>query len=172
MSSKLAAEIEAILDAGRDMTVATIHGLDGSPHATVVSFVSEGRRLYFGCSPTSQKARNLEQDPRIALTVTLPYRDWAQIRGLSAQGRAQRVPLGSEADAVALLFARKFSEIPQFVGGVAGDIALFEVTLSTVAVLDYRQGFGHVTHVGPAMAATGFAAPGSVAGPPAETHNV
>lgn len=172
MTAKLAAEIEAILSEGRDMTVATIGAADGSPHATMVSYASAGQRIYFGCSPASQKARNLELDPRIAITITLPYRDWAEIRGLSAQGQARRVPLGSEADEVALLFARKFSEIAQYVGGVVGDIALFEVTLSTVAVLDYRQGFGHVTHVGPGMAVTGFAAPGSIAGPPREARDV
>lgn len=166
MTPSLAAEIEAILAEGRDMTVATILA-DGSPHATTVSYASAGQTIYFGCSPASQKAQNLARDPRVALTITLPYRDWAEIRGVSAQGRARRVPAGSATDAAGLLFAQKFSEIAQYVSGASEDIALFEVTPAAVALLDYRRGFGHVTY-NRNDAAPGLAPWGLVAGPPVE----
>lgn len=145
MTPKLEAEIEAVLDEGRDMTLATVQP-DGAPHATTVSYASTGRSIYFGCSPDSRKAQNLAADPRVALTVTLPYRDWAEIRGVSAQGRVRRLAPGPEADAAALLFAQKFSEIAQYVDGAGPDIALFEVTLGAISLLDYRLGFGHVVH--------------------------
>ena len=83
-------EVRAILEAGQDMTVATLMP-DGAPHAVVVSYASEGLAIYFGCAPDSQKARNLARDPRVAATVTLPYRDWGEIRGLSIAGRAARL---------------------------------------------------------------------------------
>lgn len=170
MHTKLAAEIEAILTEGQDMTVATILS-DGAPHATTVSYASDGQAIYFGCSPTSRKAENLARDDRVALTITLPYRDWSEIRGLSVMGRARRVASGPASDAVALLFAQKFSEIAQYVSGTSGDIALFEVTPSAIAVLDYRRGFGHVTHTRP-EAAVGLASAGFVAGPPVEAGDV
>ncbi|WP_293678664.1 pyridoxamine 5'-phosphate oxidase family protein [uncultured Phenylobacterium sp.] len=147
MSQPLEADILAILAEGRDLTLATV-GADGAPHAVVVSYASGGPTIYFGCSPDSQKARNLAADDRVALTVSLPYRDWGEIRGLSISGRARQVPAGEAQDEVALLFTRKFSEIAQYVAGAGdADLALFAITPEVIGVLDYRQGFGHVEHV-------------------------
>ncbi|HEY0647916.1 pyridoxamine 5'-phosphate oxidase family protein [Phenylobacterium sp.] len=146
MPQHLVSDILAILVEGQDMAVATTFP-DGAPHAVTVSYVSEGLALYFGCSPGSQKARNLDHDDRLAITVTLPYRDWSQIRGLSLCGRARPVAPGLEQTRVAALFAAKFSEIAQYVSDVGDDLALFEVTPEVIGVLDYRRGFGHVEHV-------------------------
>lgn len=146
MSQHLVPDILAILSEGRDMTLATTLP-DGGPHAVVVSYASDGLTIYFGCSPASQKARNLARDDRVALTVTLPYRDWGQIRGLSLCGRAHPVAAGEAQDRVALLFAAKFSEIAQYISTAGEDLALFAVTPEVIGVLDYRKGFGHVTHV-------------------------
>lgn len=140
------AEIEAVLSEGRDMTVATVMP-DGSPHATVVSFASDGQVIYFGCAPNSQKARNLGRDPRVALTITLPYRDWGEIRGLSIQGRVERLAPGEEMDRAGLLFMQRFSEIAQYISTDTAELAMFRVTPQEIGVLDYRKGFGHVDHV-------------------------
>lgn len=147
MSQHLVSDILEILAEGQDMAVATISP-DGGPHAVTVSYASEGLKLYFGCSPASQKARNLDRDGRVAITLTLPYRDWSQIRGLSLTGRARAVPPGLAQVRVAALFAAKFSEIAQYVSGAGGDdLALFEITPEVVGVLDYRRAFGHIEHV-------------------------
>lgn len=140
------AEMTAILAEGRDLTLASV-GPDGAPHAVVVSYASDGLTIYFGCSPHSRKAQNLEADDRVAVTVTLPYRDWAEIRGLSISGRAHRLPPGEARDRAGLLFLEKFSEVAQFVATPADDLALYEVLPEVVGILDYRQGFGHVEHV-------------------------
>lgn len=144
--TQLVPDILEILGEGLDMTVATTL-VDGAPHAVVVSYVSQGLALYFGCSPGSQKARNLERDDRVAATVTLPYRDWSQIRGLSICGRARRVTADAEQSRVANLFATKFSEVAQYVSDAGDDLALFEISPEVIGVLDYRKGFGHVDHV-------------------------
>jgi len=147
MSQHLVPDILAVLAEGQDMTVATTFA-DGAPHAVTVSYASEGLALYFGCSPRSQKARNLDRDDRVAITVTLPYHDWSQIRGLSLSGRARPVSPERAQTRVAALFAAKFSEIAQFISDVGDEgLALFEVTPEVVGVLDYRKGFGHVEHV-------------------------
>ena len=140
-------DVLAVLAEGRDMTLATLLE-DGAPHASTVSYASDGLAVFFGCSSGSQKAQNLARDGRVALTITLPYRDWGQIRGLSASGRARRVAEGDAADRAGLLFMRKFSEIAQYVDtGIGDDLAMFEITLEAAAVLDYRRGFGHVEYI-------------------------
>lgn len=140
------ADILAVLEAAEDLTIATLMP-DGAPHATTVSFASEGTVIYFGCAPTSQKAQNLSRDDRVAATINLAHRDWGQIRGLSLQGRAHRITDGGRLEAIALLFFNKFSEIAQYAGEFAGELAVFELKASNIAILDYRRGFGHVDYV-------------------------
>jgi nitroimidazol reductase NimA-like FMN-containing flavoprotein (pyridoxamine 5'-phosphate oxidase superfamily) len=139
-------EILAVLEAGVDLTLATLMP-DGAPHATTVSYASEGMAIYFGCAPASQKAQNLARDERIAVTITLPYKDWSEIRGLSAQGWARRIPAGEKMLRVAEVFLGKFSDVAKYVGESPGEIELYEVELTHVGVLDYRRGFGHVDYV-------------------------
>jgi PPOX class probable F420-dependent enzyme len=43
---------------------------DGAPHSVPVWVGLEGERIAFLTGPTSRKARNLERDPRIAISVT------------------------------------------------------------------------------------------------------
>jgi hypothetical protein len=90
MDSGLREEILSILKGAGDMTTATIRP-DGYPQATTVSYVSEGLVIYFGCAAESQKARNLALNDKVSLTVTLPYFNWDEIRGLSLGGRATPV---------------------------------------------------------------------------------
>ena len=56
---------------------------DGSPHSVPVWVGLEGDRIAFFTQPQSRKARNLERDPRVALSLIdleNPYRS-AWIRG-------------------------------------------------------------------------------------------
>ena len=56
---------------------------DGSPHSVAVWTGLEGDRVVFFTQRTSQKARNLERDPRVAISITdhdNPYRT-ARVRG-------------------------------------------------------------------------------------------
>jgi PPOX class probable F420-dependent enzyme len=55
----------------------------GAPHSVPVWIAVEGDRLAFFTQPGSRKARNLESDPRVAISITdheRPYK-MAQIRG-------------------------------------------------------------------------------------------
>lgn len=136
------AEIAAILDEGKDLTVATLRP-DGAPQATVVSYASDGVDVYFGCGAGSQKARNLARDGRVAMTVTLPYRDWAEIRGLSLSGIARRLTDPDELGRAGVLFLKKFPETAQYVNAADGELAMFKVTPRVASILDYAKGFGH-----------------------------
>jgi nitroimidazol reductase NimA-like FMN-containing flavoprotein (pyridoxamine 5'-phosphate oxidase superfamily) len=133
----------AILDAARDMTVATNRG-DGFPQATVVSFVSDGLKIYFGCSLKSQKAHNLARDDRVSATVTPPYRDWSEIRGLSIGGRARLVSDEMEKMRVSELMLRRFPQVVDYVKqGDSADLGMFRIDAEVISLLDYARGFGH-----------------------------
>lgn len=136
------AEIAAILQAGKDLTLATLRP-DGAPQATTVSYASDGLDIYFGCGAGSQKARNLARDGRVAITVNLPYRDWAEIRGLSLSGTAERLTDPDALGRAGLLFLQKFPEVAQYVDAPDEELAMFKVTPRVVSILDYRKGFGH-----------------------------
>ena len=60
MKHELRRKATDILARSMDMTVATVRS-DGSPQATVVSFVHDGLLLYFGCGAGSQKAANISR---------------------------------------------------------------------------------------------------------------
>ncbi|PZQ54470.1 MAG: pyridoxamine 5'-phosphate oxidase [Phenylobacterium zucineum] len=141
MTHPLLPDILEILRTGQDMTVATVRA-DGAPQATTVSYASDGLSIFLGCGHDSQKARNLAHDPRVSLTINLPYRDWSQIRGLSIFGRARPVTEGAPLARAATAFLAKFPEVAQYVSG-EGEVAMFEITPELISVLDYRQGFGH-----------------------------
>lgn len=152
------AEIAAILEAGRDLTIATLRP-DGYPQATTVSYASDGLAIYFGCDPESPKARNIDRDARVSLTVNLPYHDWAEIRGLSLGGHAERVTDPEELARVGLLFLAKFPEVAQYVTSQGDGPAMFKVTPEVVSILDYRKGFGHTELVRLSPPAGGRSAP-------------
>jgi len=57
---------------------------NGAPEATVVWIETDGRYLYFNTAFPRLKARNLQRDNRVAITVfdpAHPYRDVLAIRG-------------------------------------------------------------------------------------------
>jgi uncharacterized protein YhbP (UPF0306 family) len=107
-----------------------------------VSYVNDGLTLYFGAAINSQKARNLARDNRISAVITLPYRDWTDIRGVSLSGWARPLSDLNEMGKAGVLFLKKFPETTQHIHSTEG-VALFELKLEFVSLLDYRQGFGH-----------------------------
>ena len=142
MDAALREEILSVLKGASDMTIATIRP-DGYPQATTVSFVSDGLTMYFGCAAESQKARNLASSNKVSLTVTLPYFNWEEIRGLSMGGIAEPVTDPNEINRVSELMLRKFPQILQY--ALAGKKGLFlvRITPKVISILDYRKGFGH-----------------------------
>ena len=142
MAQDLKHDMASILLEGKDMTLATLQP-DGAPQATTVSYATDGEAIFFGCSENSRKAQNLGRDHRVAITVNLPYEDWAQIRGLSISGRARQMFDGDEIGRAGLLFMAKYPEIAQYVSSPGDELAYFRVEPEIVSILDYRKGFGH-----------------------------
>lgn len=135
-------QIAAILGVATDLAIATVRA-DGWPHVTTVSFVADGTRIYFGTWAKSQKAQNIERDPRVSISVTPPYTEWSSIRGLSMSGKALRVTDAAELGRVFELMVSKFPQIGQFLKADDVEMALYRVDPEVVSILDYTQGFGH-----------------------------
>ena len=113
MGPRLKQEILSILDDASDMTIATVRE-DGYPQATTVSYVNNGLNIYFGCAANSQKAKNIDRDSKVSLTVDLPYTSWNDIRGLSIGGRAERITNPQEVAQASQLMFEKFPQIARY----------------------------------------------------------
>lgn len=134
-----------LLDRTHDLTLATLRP-DGYPQATVLSFVHDGLTLYAGIGIDSQKAHNIRQHDKVSATVTPPYADWRQIRGLSLAGRAAMVANPDENEHAADLMLFRFPQLRQLMqaGHRMWPGAVFvRITPSVFSLLDYEQGFGH-----------------------------
>jgi len=82
LAADLPNEVREILTGANQAHVATVMP-DGSPHSVPVWVDLEGDRVAILTDPRSRKARNLQRDPRVAISIT--HRDhpnhMAQIRG-------------------------------------------------------------------------------------------
>jgi PPOX class probable F420-dependent enzyme len=75
-------DLRALFEGPNYAHVATVLP-DGGPHTVPLWVAMEGDRIAFLTSPRSRKARNLERDPRVAISITAhdnPFR-MAQVRG-------------------------------------------------------------------------------------------
>jgi nitroimidazol reductase NimA-like FMN-containing flavoprotein (pyridoxamine 5'-phosphate oxidase superfamily) len=146
MNDVLMRKIQALLDAHRIMTVATLRP-DGWPQATTVGYVNEGLTLWFLCGLDSQKARNLAHDDRVSITIDHDTPDIMAITGLSMAARAHRVSDPAEAGKVLAMLPLKYPDAPpvtaQMKMPTPDEVALFRVVPEIVSVLDYTKGFGH-----------------------------
>ena len=82
-----------ILNARHFATVATVMP-DGSPEATVVWIETDGKYIYFNTAFPRLKARNLERDPRVAITVFDPQHPYDEV--LAIRGRAELIFEGAD----------------------------------------------------------------------------
>jgi hypothetical protein len=73
-------EVQAFLEVQKTVTCAT-HGHDGFPHLMPLWYVLRDDRLWGWTYAKSQKAKNLERDPRATLLVEAGL-DYAELRGV------------------------------------------------------------------------------------------
>lgn len=82
-------EVWDFIASRKSMQVATL-GRDGAPHLTTLWFALVDGNLVFETFTKSQKIRNLERDPRIAVLFEDGL-DYGELRGVSINGRAELV---------------------------------------------------------------------------------
>ena len=84
--TELPEAVRTLLDGPNYAHIATLLP-DGAPHSVPVWIGLEDNRIAFLTGPGSRKARNLDQDPRVAISITAhdnPF-TMAMIRGRVAQ---------------------------------------------------------------------------------------
>ncbi len=88
---RLAPDQVKLLNPPHFATVATVMP-DGSPEATVVWIESDADHVYFNTAMHRLKARNIQRNPNVAVTVFDPSDPY---RGLAVRGRAELILEGA-----------------------------------------------------------------------------
>jgi PPOX class probable F420-dependent enzyme len=83
------AEVAALLASARKVQLATINP-DGTPHLVTMFYALIDERIAFWTYRTSQKARNLARDPRLACLVE-DGEDYFELRGVQVTGTVRRI---------------------------------------------------------------------------------
>jgi len=83
------AEVEAFLEAGRDLQVASLNG-DGTIHLVTMWYAVREGEVAFWTYAKSQKIVNLRRDPRITVLVATGDR-YEELKGVSISGHAELV---------------------------------------------------------------------------------
>jgi len=141
--------VEAILSAGRELVLASIRP-DGTPHATTLSYVNEGLKIYCAISLDSQKAHDIRHDAHVAYVVNSPYRSWAEIRGVSVDAQATMLNQSAELELASALLLRKYPEFSDVISDTRTlpwpGVLFISLQPNFISLLDYAQGFGHTEH--------------------------
>jgi nitroimidazol reductase NimA-like FMN-containing flavoprotein (pyridoxamine 5'-phosphate oxidase superfamily) len=105
-------EAAVFLVGGRKVQLAT-NGQDGFPHLVTMYYVMTGGQITFWTYRKSQKAINLERDPRISCLVE-DGEEYFDLRGVLVQGTARRIDDYEEIAAI----GRRISSV---IGGAMAD---------------------------------------------------
>ena len=145
MKQDLEKAIVSYLDNHRHMALATVKD-DGSPYASIVSYVNKGLAIFFMTDPSSQKGKNIAFCPKVGVAVSEDYLDWDKIEGVQLTGSVEWITDQTELKQVQQMFAQKFPQVHKYLAGygVTIDIIPFlRVTAKSINYLDYSKGFNH-----------------------------
>ena len=101
-------DVRALLDGANIAHVATLLP-DGSPHAVPVWIGREGERVAIFTGPRTVKARNLDRDPRVALSLN-KIDEWLHMA--SIRGRVDERVEGDRAWAIIDRMSQKYQGTP------------------------------------------------------------
>ena len=113
------------LSSSRNFWVVTASS-DARPHALPVwgVWLSDVERFAFSCAPRARKARNLRDNPQIAITVD------DTVECVSVEGHAREIS-GADAEPYVVAYARKYEDDPAkqaALGDFVRSHTIFEVT--------------------------------------------
>jgi general stress protein 26 len=132
-----------VIDEARDLTLATVRP-DGFPQATTVTFAHDGLTIYAGVGAHSQKAENIRRNNKVSLTITLPYKQWNEIRGLSMSALAEVLADPQDIDTASACLLARFPQVADWGGpNMAAQVAFLRINPQIISLLDYSKGFGH-----------------------------
>jgi nitroimidazol reductase NimA-like FMN-containing flavoprotein (pyridoxamine 5'-phosphate oxidase superfamily) len=111
-----AQEAADYLAAGRKVQLAT-NGQDGFPHLVTMYYVMTGGQITFWTYRRSQKALNLERDPRISCLVE-DGEEYFDLRGVLVQGVVRRI---EDPDEIAVLGRQISAVVGTAMAGAGAD---------------------------------------------------
>ncbi len=139
-------EIEAFLTEPRKMQLATI-GPDGAPHLVTMYYTLVDGRVAFWTYRTSQKARNLDRDPRATCLVEAGD-SYDELRGVQISGDVERVEdatrIRSVGEAVFTRYAEAevTAEVAGYLDAQAAKRRAYVLHPTKVATWDHRKLLG------------------------------
>ncbi len=107
--------------------VATVDAA-GRPHAVPVCHFLVDGKIYFATGAGAKKLKNLEANPRVALSVDLYSDAWAHLRGVLAQGQTRLIECGPRFRKIRSALYRKYPQYPDEAAIEEGDSVIIEVT--------------------------------------------
>jgi PPOX class probable F420-dependent enzyme len=128
---RLTKKVAKLIAAERVCRVATA-GRDGRPHVVPVCPALAGQKIYFGSGKEAAKVTNLEENPRIALTVDVYSEDWSRLIGVMVQGTARLITRGREFQRARARLYEKFPQYSREAALAASDSVIVEVTPTKV----------------------------------------
>jgi PPOX class probable F420-dependent enzyme len=129
--ARLSKRVATLLGAERVCRVATV-GEGGTPHLVPVCHVMIGDRVYFGSGDDARKVLNLQENPRLAVTVDLYSEDWSQIKGVMVQGTARLVRRGPAFTRARKRLYAKYPQYPREAALSVADSVIVELTATHV----------------------------------------
>lgn len=121
------------------MTLA-VNRPDGRPHAATLGYMNDGLNLYFITATDSEKAANIQADPRVGIAIRGDAEEGEAV-GVSIDGRAAILTDIAEIEHVLGLILERAPEISPWAPGL-GQTVVFKVipeTIEAVAVIDSRS---------------------------------
>jgi PPOX class probable F420-dependent enzyme len=103
-------------------------GAGGVPHLVPVCHVAAGGKVYFASGDDARKVKNLEENPRVTLTVDLYSDHWSTLKGVMIQGRARLIEGGPRFRRIRDLLYRKYPQYPREAAISPSDSVVVEVT--------------------------------------------
>jgi uncharacterized protein YhbP (UPF0306 family) len=136
------AKFQSFLGQRISMSVATTSPT-GSPRVADVYFVSDADlNLYFYSDPASRHSRNIQRDPRVAVTTRIDSMDWHEIRGLQMDGIAEVMDAPDEHGQAWELMCAKFPFYRSFTDAVAS-LKMYRITPKRIRWIDNSISFGY-----------------------------
>jgi PPOX class probable F420-dependent enzyme len=129
---RLRKALARLLTRERVCRVATV-GQDGLPHVVPVCHVLVDGKVCFGTGSDSQKVRNLQADPHLAVLVDLYSEDWKFIKGIMLQGTARLIHRGPAFRKIRTLLYQKYPQYPDDAGLEEADSMIVEMTPTRVS---------------------------------------
>jgi len=105
---------------------------DGMPHNVPVCPLYDDHRLYFATAADAKKVRNLEHNPRIALTFDDYTEAWEGLKGVMIQGEATLIPRGPRFRTIRRLLYQKYLQYESQAALEEGESVVVEVKIRKV----------------------------------------